>query len=714
MGGHTSHFPNRRVLIVDEDPAYTLAAAESLRQAGLQVRVAATVQDALAAFESFAPDMLLLGIELPDGNGFDVCRAIRASDKNSDIPVLLTTAFDGTASIEEAYQAGASDFLQKPVVWSVLLHRIDFMMRVLDDRRALAHSDCKNRTLLEALPDSSVVVDTRGCIIDHLAGSEAGDDRPLLGRRLEEVFPEDITRTAERLLAQGHSGARGTQEFSVGEGPARRWFEARFRPQADGTLLIVTRDATERYKTKARIERLAYYDSSTGLPNRQLLLLKAKQLIEKSRQLDQRIAVLYLDLDRFKRINDNLGHSVGDALLKTVGRRLTEARASTADSPPFVARLGGDEFVILASGLANDREVIDMADRIRMSLADPLDCRGHHLVVTPSIGIAIFPTDSDEIGDLLVKSEMAMHLAKEQGRNTHAFFGQSMAVRSLSRLAIESDLRLALEHGDLQLWYQPKLDLNVGKLIGVEALLRWKHAEQGMIPPDKFIPVAEETGLIVPIGAWVLQEVCRQLKAWNSTGLGHLTAAVNVSPHQFARYDFVDTVLEALKVANVPADRLELEITESLLMKNVDATGAALNRLRSAGITLSIDDFGTGYSSLGYLRRLPVSALKIDRSFVKDLARHEDAAAICAAIIAMARELRLTVIAEGVENRDQLTFLQSLSCEQAQGFLIGKPMPAGELEGLLRMPVAPAWSPAASVAQKPPGERLFAIPRGSR
>jgi diguanylate cyclase (GGDEF)-like protein len=703
-GIHTSRFPKRRVLVVDDDPAFTLLAAESLQQATFQVMVAATVKESLSAFAGFAPDLVLLDIELPDGSGFDICRAIRAAEHNSDIPVLLITGHDDTVSIEKAYEAGASDFLQKPVLWPTLPHRVDFMLRALQDRRALARSERKNRTLLEALPDASVVVDTRGYIVDHLAGSEVGDDRPLLGTRLEEAFPPEITRSAERLLAHGDSSARETQEFSIGEGSARRWLEARFRPQPDGTLLIITRDTTERHTARARIEYLAYYDSLTGLPNRQLLLLKAKQHIKQGRQRQDRTVILYVDLDRFKRINDNLGYSVGNMLLKIVGQRLkrlgggdspngTESPASP--SPLIVARLGGDEFVVITSGLANDREVIEMADRIRATLAEPFDCRGHRLVVTPSIGIAICPTDSDEIADLLVKSEMAMHLAKERGRNGHAFFGQSMAVRSLSRLAIESDLRRALEHGHFRICYQPKLELSAGKITGVEALLRWHHPEQGLIPPDKFIPVAEECGLIIQIGAWVLTEVCSQLKRWMSSGLAHLTAAVNVSAHQFTRRDFVDTVLASLKVAGVPADRLELEITESLLMQNLGETGATLNRLRNVGIALSIDDFGTGYSSLGYLRRLPVGALKIDRSFVKDLARQEDAAAICAAIIAMARELKLTVIAEGVENRDQLAFLQRHGCEQAQGFLIGKPMPASDLEALLRNPASLAATLAA-------------------
>jgi diguanylate cyclase (GGDEF)-like protein len=477
------------------------------------------------------------------------------------------------------------------------------------------------------------------------------------------------------------------KRFAAHSNGIQRWFEARFLPQADGMLLIVTRDITERLKAERRIKYLAYYDTLTGLPNRQMLLLKTRDLILGARDSGSNAALLYVDLDRFKRINDNLGRSVGDALLKAVADRLqllVKADRSATPALRLVARLGGDEFLLFADGLNEEQQAGALADQVRATLDPPFDFACHHFAVTPSIGVAMYPNDSEDIEDLLVKSEMAMYQAKEQGRNGHAFFGQSMAVRSLRRLSIESDLRLALDHGDFRLFYQPKLDLTSGKITGVEALLRWPHAEKGFIGPDKFIPVAEETGLILPLGAWVLREACAQIKNWTQQGLTHISVAANVSAQQFMRQDFVDSVLLALRENDTPGLRLELEITESVLMRNLNEARATLNRLRAEGIAVSIDDFGTGYSSLGYLRGLPVRTLKIDRSFVKDLVPHEDAAAICAAIIAMARELKMQVVAEGVENQRQLDFLKLHRCDQAQGFLISKPAPAAEIERLLR------------------------------
>ncbi len=469
--------------------------------------------------------------------------------------------------------------------------------------------------------------------------------------------------------------------------------------------MIITRDITRRRRKEARFRYLAYFDTLTGLPNRQLLVRDMTRAIRAAQKSGTLIALLYLDLDRFKRINDNLGHSVGDALLKAVARRLHQSIRPTdvvtpvnggAASRGSVARLGGDEFVVLVSELTDEGQANVVADRIRRALGEPFECGGHRFVVTPSIGIALYPKDGTDIEDLLVKADMAMYRAKDQGRNGHAFYGESMAIRSLSRLELEDDLRRAFDAGDFQIHYQPKVNLASGRVVGVEALLRWRHATRGWISPEIFIPIAEETGLIVAMGNWVLRETCRQLQRWAGTDLGHLTVAINVSVQQFAREDFVDTVLHTLQHFNVPPQRLELEITESLLLRNVDDTTACMTRFRAAGLTLSIDDFGTGYSSLGYLRSFPVHALKIDRSFVKDLHTADDGGTICAAIIALARELNLRVIAEGVENFEQVDFLRAHRCDEVQGYLMSAPLPVEELEKLLR--------------SGPDGTRLYIVP----
>jgi len=687
-------YPRRCVLIIDDDPAFTLLASETLQQAGFDARIASNAKEAVASFERDKPDLVLLDVELPGSNGFELCATLRVMSPGIDVPIVMVTGHDDTESIAQAYQVGATDFIHKPVLWPTLPHRIGFILRARDNMRALQLSEQKNRALLQALPDTIFIVGRDGALLEHITGDDKGNGFSLVGRQLEQVLPPGVARAARQAVSGVARCELSAYEFAIGRGKEQRSFEARLRPQPDGTLLIVTRDTTERQKAKARIEYLAYYDILTGLANRQQFVRQAGGAIQAAKQSGQMMALLYLDLDRFKRINDNLGHSVGDALLKNVARRLEQSTGksdivttpddSARHSHARVARLGGDEFVVLLTGLSDEAQTAAVANRIRQSLAEPLDCGGHRLVVTPSIGIALYPQDGTDIEDLLVKADMAMYQAKDQGRNGYAFYGHSMAVRSLGRLELENDLRSAFQSGDFQIYYQPKVDLASDAIIGVEALLRWHHATRGWIAPDVFIPVAEETGLIAELGDWVIREACKQLNNWSNEGLGHLTVAVNVSVQQFARADFVESVLRTLWQYGVKPEQLELEITETLLMRNVDDTTACMKRFRAAGVTLSIDDFGTGYSSLGYLRQFPVDSLKIDRSFVKDLHTSDDDAAICAAIIAMARELKLKVIAEGVANAEQLEFLRKHGCDQVQGYLISEPIPVADLERLLR------------------------------
>jgi diguanylate cyclase (GGDEF)-like protein/PAS domain S-box-containing protein len=688
--------PRRSVLIIDDDPVFSLLASEALQQAGFATRIAGDAQQAMRSFEEFKPDLTLLDVNLPGGNGFEICATLRTLASGRDVPIVMVTGHNDTDSIARAYDAGATDFIHKPVLWPTLPHRVGFMLRALDNLHALRESERRNRALLQALPDTIFMVDSNGVLVEHISGNERNYGRNVVGKPLEEVFPAAVARAARAALRGKVTAETAGIEFKVRHGTKRLWFEARVRPQADGPLLIVIRDTTERQEAKARIEHLAFYDNLTRLPNRQLFVREAARALLAPGEAEQLAAVLYLDLDRFKRINDNLGHSVGDTLLQEVARRLEQCIAPIDSVPQQgaspghtrhrVARFGGDEFAVLLTGSHDEQQTVAVADRIRSALAEPFQCDGHRFVITPSIGIALYPRDGTDIEDLLVKADMAMYQAKDRGRNAHAFYGQTMAVRSLGRLELESELQRAFESDGLQLHYQPKLNLATGSIVGVEALLRWPHAERGWVAPDIFIPVAEETGLIVPIGDWVIDQACRQLAAWSGAGLNQLTVAVNVSAQQFMRPGFVDTVLRTLQQHGIAPHRLELEITESLLMKDLKSTTASMRRFQEAGIALSIDDFGTGYSSLGYLRQLPVDALKIDRSFVRDLPQSGDSAAICAAIIAMARELKLKVIAEGVETAEQIDFLRRHHCDLAQGYYIGRPVPVTELRGL---PTAP-------------------------
>jgi diguanylate cyclase (GGDEF)-like protein len=683
----------RCVLIIDDDPVFALLASETLQQAGFEARIANTAQEALASFGNEKPDLVLLDVDLPGGNGFELCARLHAMNSGVDVPIVMVTGHNDTKSIARAYEVGATDFIHKPVLWPTLPHRVGFMLRALDNMSALKVSEQKNRALLQALPDTIFIVGSDGVVLEHIVGSEGHVGESLVGKPLEEVFPTEVVRAARLSIDRVDAAEPATHEYGIGQDRDRRWLEARLLPQADGPLLIVTRDTTERRRAKARIEYLANYDLLTRLPNRTLFVREALRAMKDTKKTGHILALLYLDLDRFKRINDNLGHSVGDALLQHVARRLEKSVrptdiVSTVGEPPTqehtrVARVGGDEFVVLLTGLTDEEQTCSVADRIQKLFRAPFECAGHRFVVTPSTGIAMYPQDAKDVDDLLIKAALAMRQAKEQGGNGFAFFGQSMAVRSLGRLEIENEMRRAFEAGAFQIHYQPKLELATGAIVGAEALLRWNHPSRGWVSPTTFIPVAEETGLIIPLGDWVIREACKQLNAWASQGLGHLTIAVNVSVQQFAREEFVESVLGALWHYKVKPQRLELEITESLLMRNVDDTTACMKRFRAAGVALSIDDFGTGYSSLGYLRQFSVDALKIDRSFVKDLHTKEDDAAICAAIIAMARELKLTVIAEGVETAEQLEFLRRHRCDQVQGFLISRPVPAAELQKLL-------------------------------
>ena len=453
-------------------------------------------------------------------------------------------------------------------------------------------------------------------------------------------------------------------------------------------------DITERKENEARIEHIAYHDALTGLPNRFALQAHLAQSLADARRNCTQLAVMFIDLDRFKTINDSLGHDIGDQLLIAVAQRLR----SVMREIDTVARLGGDEFVIVVPGIAATEDAARVAEKVIEVIGQPLVLAGHALHSSPSIGIGIYPSDGADADALMKNADTAMYHAKQHGRNGYHFFTANMNAAATERLLLETQLRGAIQRNELHLAYQPQVQLATGGIVGVEALARWNHPERGTIPPDKFIPVAEEAGLIIALGAWVLEEACRQAMLWDAQGLPPLRIAVNLSSAQFRDRNLVQHIEQILHRTGLPANRLELEITESAMMENSEQTAEVLRSLGSLGIHLAIDDFGTGYSSLSYLKRFPLGRLKIDRSFVMDLERDANDLAITEGIILLARSLGLAVTAEGIETPAQLDMLKSFGCGEGQGYLFSRPLAPADLASLLQ-PVVPPQSNSATAPQ---------------
>ena len=674
-----------RVLIADDDPSTRVIMREVLEQAGFHVIEAVDGKEALHCYERSAPDVILLDVEMPYFDGFSVCEKIRNQEKSRKTPICIVTGLDDADSVDRAYHVGATDFIGKPIAWPVLGHRVRYLLRA---NKALNEI----HGLVLALPDAVFILDEQAHTYDRVTEVDTGNSANL--GFLSDISFEDIIPDEDlELVRECVNRAMVTGEPQIHEHYFARsnvYFETRFVARDRQSVLAIVRDVTERRKADRQIHDLAFYDQLTGLPNRQLFSKELDDVIEATCEQQREFAILFVDLDHFKRINDTLGHSLGDELLKAVAARLQSClrsedhvlRANKAGNVSL-ARLGGDEFVIILRDVGSEEAAASVASRIISSLANPFSWEGHQFVVTPSIGVAIYPQHGKTTDELLMNADSAMYKAKTAGRNAYRFYSDTMKVRSLHRLEMEDEIRRAIDNQHFELFYQPIIDIASWTIMGAEALLRWNHAKRGWISPADFIPVAEETGLILPLGKWVVQAACEQIAAWQHTRLSKINISVNVSSQQMHSDDLVAIVQNAVSDAGISAELLGLEITESLLMRDTEATIEALNILRNFGVTLSVDDFGTGYSSLSYLKRFPIDVLKIDRSFVKDLHCDSDDAAICAAILAMARNLDLKVVAEGVELEEQLNFLRQHNCEQLQGYLYSKPLPPEDFQALV-------------------------------
>jgi diguanylate cyclase (GGDEF)-like protein len=514
----------------------------------------------------------------------------------------------------------------------------------------------------------------------------------LLSRKISEVFTEEVSRPIVQNLLQALAvGGMQFFEHNLQVGEEVRYYEWRIVGNGKEEAVAVVRDITERKRTEDRVFRLAYHDILTGLLNRNSFKEHLAQALAQAQRNGSHVATLFLDLDRFKRINDTFGYKVGDLLLQTVAERIKEgvrksdksARLVNAQVPDSVSRLGGDEFTILLPEIKRVQDSAKVAKRILDIVARPLVIAGHEIFVTGSIGITVFPMDGEDPDTLLKNADAAMYNAKEQGRNNFQFYSESMNASSFERLSFENALRKALDRQEFLVHYQPQVNINSGKIVGMEALLRWNHPELGLVPPNDFIPLAEESGLIVPIGEWVLYSACKYNKGLQKMGLPPIRVAVNISSLQFKPNTLVEAITQVLKASDLDSHWLEIELTESAIMKNMDESSGILRELKRMGLRVAIDDFGTGYSSLAYLKRFPLDILKIDRSFIRDIPGDRDNEAIAAAIVAMAHSLNLEVIAEGVETEDQLEFLRRHGCDEVQGFLLSRPLPGGEMKEYL-------------------------------
>jgi diguanylate cyclase (GGDEF)-like protein len=681
-----------RVLIADDDAILREIAGVMLKEAGFAVQTVASGDAAVAACAQRMPDIALLDVEMAQGDGYQACTNIRCLPGGADLPIVMVTGCDDTPSIDRAYEAGATDFVVKPINWALLAHRIRYVMRGARTIEALRFSEQKNAVLLRAIPDGIFLVNSAGAIghcFSPIEGLRQTAEQETDPRLFFDLIPETIRGLAIDCLNSALRGEPAVFEFSL-EGKARsiRHFECRYLPNSAGQVLAIIRDVTARKETEAHIHRLAYFDALTGLPNREWIRDYLSQSLAEARRRHRRVAVLYVDLDQFKRINDTLGHTTGDVLLRQAAERMQAAfdRDGSEGAQAQIARVGGDEFIVVLTGLSDAAQPEQAAQRILSVHAAPFLQANYELVVTPSIGIATFPEHGDDVQSLLKNAEGAMYEAKSSGRNQLRVYDSAVNARALKRLSLEMELRRAVENSSLEVYYQPKYEARTLKLMGGEALLRWFHPERGQIPTADFIAVAEETGLIGDIGKWALQRVCRDLDHWRGEGLALPRVAVNVSGRDFMHPEALRRLSDTVAQAKLSPSLFELELTEGVLMRDAEAGRRSLLALKESGFALAVDDFGTGYCSLNYLKRFPLDTLKIDRSFVADISDDPDDAAIVRAIIALGHSLDLKIVAEGVETLAQLQFLQEEACDAIQGFLMSAAVPASSFAELLRLP----------------------------
>ena len=710
------------ILIVDDSGVNRRLIQALLEPQGYLTRTAASGEEALVSVAKNPPDLILLDVLMPGLDGGQVAAALKADSSTAKIPIIMVTAQTDRDARLTALAAGAEDFLTKPVDQAELWLRVRNLLRLkelsdlVENQRATAEAQVQARTAdlqartadlqartsdlhartadlqrfrsaMDVTDEAIFLVNRTGMRfveVNAAASQMLGYSRD----ELLELGPMDLTTTSRGHLETlydaiiaGKSRGGSIESAYRRDGsvfPAEVHRHAQ-REGEDWIIVGVWRDITERMEVERRLQHMAHFDALTGLLNRTLFHETLTKTLAHALDTGKTVAVLFMDLDSFKNVNDTYGHAVGDELLMQVSDRIIKC-VRVRDT---VGRLGGDEFALILTMSRGGRDAEVVATKIQTALLEPFHLDGRDVTVSASIGITLFPEDATDTETLLRYADTAMYQAKQAGRNAFQFFTSAMNTEVWRRLELETALRQAVKNEEFVLHYQPKVELKGGRVVGVEALLRWERPGFGLVPPTEFVYALEDCGLIAEVGRWVIAAACEQISEWTRRGIDPVQVSVNVSPRQFVKGDLQDDVLLALETYDVPARLLELELTETLLMTGTEATIATLQNLKAAGVQIAIDDFGMGYSSLAYLRRFPVDKLKIDLSFIQEITYSSDAAAIALAIIQMGHSLNLTVIAEGVETAPQLEYLRAHHCDQIQGYYFSPPRAAPELEQLL-------------------------------
>lgn len=699
-----------KILVVDDESLHLKSLKTLLDQHGYRVDLANSGEAAIEMLKTMNIGLLLLDLNMHGIGGVEVMEYIR--DNHINTTVIVVSGGSSFEAVQNAIKHGAYDYIRKPYAFENLVNSVNNALkkRQLEAENSamqikLQESEKLHRYMVNKSPDIVYMLDTMGRFtfintrIETLLGYKR---KEIIGQHYTAIIHEEDHEKSEYVFNERRSHARGANtsielRLKCNNSETSRCSNTRLLPVEINSVGVynmnsdgqghkfvgtygIARDITDRIEAEEIIRFQAYHDMLTRLPNRTLLQDRLYQAISHAKRNNTQLAVMFLDLDRFKVVNDTLGHIIGDKLLQAVSVRLKKC-IRECDT---LGRIGGDEFTLLLPDVKSYEDSEHVAQKIIAGLKDPFSINGHEFFISASIGIAHFPEDGQSMDTLIKHADIAMYHVKGHGKDGYQLFNSSMNEIYSRHMAMENDMRRALQGNQFQIYYQPQVNIETGEVFAMEALIRWNHPVKGMISPIEFMSIAEETGLILPIGDWVLQKACEDLNRWRQSGLTDVRIALNLSVCQLSQDNIVADIINTLKAYDIPGDKFEIEITENVLMKDMENCILKLSKLNDYGIKIAIDDFGTGYSSLSYLKKLPIDTIKIDRSFIHDMHNCEENASIVIAIIAMAKGLNLNIISEGVETVEQLEQLRTWRCMNAQGFLFGRPMAETDAIEVLR------------------------------